>query len=289
MIFSPQLITKKLKDILPYRAICQNIIKLWRIKSIHAAVREQGLLPLQNQLCRIVPDISKQYTSHNLNDYYIIKARAEHTFQIQLVNKAVEFIEKNRDLTIVDIGDSAGTHIQYISALHKNVRSLSVNMDSEAVKKIRDKGLEAIHARAEDVQSYLSTDVDIFISFEMLEHLMNPCYFLRNLADKTNCKFFVVTVPYLGKSRVGLHHIRHLQQRSVTAEDTHIFEFSPPDWRLLFMHSGWSVVYDRVYLQYPRKGFLRFMKWGWRQYDFEGFYGVILKKDSNWSKLYTGW
>ncbi|MBA7592050.1 hypothetical protein ES708_34223 [subsurface metagenome] len=117
---------------------------------------------------------------------------------------------------------------------------------------------------------------------------MNPAEFLYKIS-KTNCKFFVITVPYLAKSRVGFHHIRNLQQCNVTPEDVHIFELSPSDWRLLFMHSGWSVVYDRVYLQYPRKGFWRFMKWGWRQYDFEGFYGVILKKDSNWSKLYTGW
>lgn len=280
------------KDILPNRTISQirNIIEICRIKSIHAAVREQGLLPLQDQLCEIVPDISKQYSSHDLDtNYQITKVRAQHTFQIWLVNKAIQLIGENKDLTIVDIGDSAGTHIQYILALHKDIKSLSVNLDPEAVKKIRDKGLKAIHARAEDVQSYSSTDVDIFMSFEMFEHLMNPAQFLKNLADKTNCKFFVITVPYLAKSRVGLHHIRNLQQRNVTPEDVHIFELSPLDWRLLFMHSGWSVVYDRVYLQYPRKGFWRFMKWHWRQYDFEGFYGAILKKDSTWSKLYTDW
>ena len=280
------------KHILPDRIISQirNIIQLWRTKSIHAAVREQGLLPLRDHLCEIVPDISEQYSSHDLgSNYQIGKVRAQHAFQIWLVNKAIQLIEDSKDLRIVDIGDSSGTHVQYLLALHKDVRSLSVNIDPQAVKKIREKGLEAIHARAEDVQSYSSTDVDISMSFEMLEHLMNPTQFLKDLAGNINCKFFVITVPYLSKSRVGLHHIRHSQQRNVTAEGVHIFEFSPPDWRLLFMHSGWSIVHERVYLQYPRRGFWRLMKWHWRRHDFEGFWGAILKRDSTWSKLYSGW
>ena len=68
---------------------------------------------------------------------------------------------------------------------------------------------------------------------------MNPAQFLKNLADKTNCKFFVITVPYLAKSRGGFHHIRNLQQRNVTPEDVHIFELLP---RLAFaFYAFWMV------------------------------------------------
>jgi len=162
-------------------------------------------------------------------------------------------------------------------------------MDGEAVKRIREKELEAICARAEDLAS-LSIEADVFLSFEMLEHLMNPCGFLRSLSEKTNCTAFVVTVPYLAQSRVGLYHVRYDQRRSVNPENTHIFELSPEDWRLIFRHSGWAIQAERTYLQYAERSIFRpLWKRYWRDCDFEGFYGAILKPDKSWSSLYDGW
>ena len=285
-----------LKGILPNRVLLWigNLEELIHIKSIRAAVREQKLLPLYSQLTEIVPDIAHQYTSFDFDTEYLkTKVRAQHSFQITLANEALQSISSLPEdrLTIVDIGDSAGTHIQYIKGLHKghNLRCLSVNMDSEAVKRIKEKGLEAICARAEDLAS-LSVEADVFLSFEMLEHLMNPFGFLRSLSEKTNCRAFVVTVPYLEHSRVGLHHIRQNQKRNVNPENTHIFELSPEDWRLIFKHSGWAIQADRIYLQYPRRSLFRFLlKRYWKWCDFEGFYGAILKPDKSWSDLYNGW
>jgi len=285
-----------LKHILPkrLRSWIWRVVTARRIKSIRAAIREQKLLPIYHQLSEIVPDITHQYSSFNLDSGYLItKVRAEHAFQIALVNEALQFIRSSPEemLTIVDIGDSAGTHLQYIKALHqdRNLRCLSVNMDGEAVKRIREKELEAICARAEDLAS-LSIEADVFLSFEMLEHLMNPCGFLRSLSEKTNCTAFVVTVPYLAQSRVGLYHVRYDQRRSVNPENTHIFELSPEDWRLIFRHSGWAIQAERIYLQYAKRSIFRpLWKRYWRDCDFEGFYGAILKPDKSWSSLYDGW
>lgn len=291
----------KIKSILKH--IMPNRLPLWimsidewiRIRSIRAAVREQKLSSIYEQLTAIVPDITHQYSSFDLDtEYLITNVRAMHSFQIALVNetlKSTDGLTKNTDtITIVDIGDSAGTHLQYIKALYqdRNIRCLSINIDSEAVRRIKEKGLEAICARAEDLASF-SVNADILLSFEMLEHLMNPCQFLRSLSEK-KCRAFVVTVPYLACSRVGLHHIRHNQRRDVNPENTHIFELSPEDWRLIFQHSGWEVVAERIYRQYPKKSPFRFlMKRYWQRYDFEGFYGAILKPDKSWSDLYDGW
>lgn len=264
-----------------------------RIKSLRAAVREQKLSPIYRQLTEIVPDITHQYTSSDLDSEYLItKTRAQHSFQIALANEALKLFDSpmKNEITIVDIGDSAGTHIQYIKGLHRErqIRALSINMDSEAVRRIREKGLEAICAQAEDLAS-LSLNADIFLSFEMLEHLINPLGFLRSLAE-TNCQAFVVTVPYVASSRVGLYHIRQNQRCKVNPEKTHIFEFSPEDWRLIFKHSGWAIQADRIYWQYPKRSPFRFFwKRYWRRCDFEGFYGAILKPDKTWSSLYDGW
>ena len=285
-----------LKHILPNRLLLwiKHVEGLICTKSIRAAVREQELLSIYHQLTEIVPDITHQYTSFDLDSEYLkTNVRAMHSFQIALVNEALQFIDSSPEdtLTIVDIGDSAGTHLQYVKGLHqdRNLRCLSIDIDSEAVRRIKEKGMEAICARAESLPS-LSIDADIFLSFEMLEHLMNPCGFLHELSEKTNCKAFVVTVPYLAHSRVGLHHIRHNQKRSVTPEEAHIFELSPEDWRLIFRHSGWAIQADKIYLQYPKRSLFRFLlKRYWQRRDFEGFYGAILKPDKSWSDLYDGW
>lgn len=261
------------------------------ILSIKKAIQEEGLQNMYKKLSRIVPDISSQYSTFKIDTPYIeLKVRALHAFQVALVCKAMNMfgLSKRDNVTIVDIGDSSGTHIQYLQALFGKINALSVNLDEQAVKKIENKGLRAIHGRAEELHYYNIT-VDLFLSFEMLEHLPNPIVFLHNLAINTSCAGFVLTVPYLKQSRVGLHHIRQGDRRLVTAENTHIFELSPNDWRLIFLHSGWTIVDEKIYLQYPQKSWLRITRALWKYRDFEGFYGVILKRDNTWSKLYDSW
>lgn len=283
------------KRILPDRVLgwiadAENVL---RISSIRAAVREQKLLPVYHQLTESVPDITHQYTSFDLDSEYLkTKVRAQQSFQIALASEALQLIDSSLKDTvaIVDIGDSSGTHLQYIKGLHQNhkIRSLSIDIDEEAVRRIREKGMEAICARAEDVAS-LSIQADIFLSFEMLEHLVNPCGFLHSLSE-TNCKFFVVTVPYVSCSRIGLYHIRQDQKRNVSPEEAHIFELSPEDWGLVFKLSGWAIQAEKIYWQYPKRSPFRFFwKSYWKWCDFEGFYGAILKPDKSWSSLYEGW
>ena len=101
----------------------------------------------------------------------------------------------------------------------------------------------------------------------------------------------LITVPYLKKSRVGLYYIRANSVKPIFAEEEHIFELSPEDWSLLFKHAGWKVVYSKIYYQYPRKipilkSILAAL---WRSTDHEGFWGVVLEKDTAASDLYQDW
>ena len=216
------------------------------------------------------------------------KVRFEQAFQISLVNRVIEEFDAP---FIVDIGDSSGTHIQYLQRLHgdrKQMRCLSVNLDPAAVQRIKQKGIDAIHARAEELDKY-NIAADIFMSFETLEHVMNPAQLLHELSSKTKARYLIITVPYVAQSRVGLHHIRHGRRDGIGAETTHIFELSPEDWRLLAMHSGWKVSYAQIYLQYPKRNLMRLTKPLWKKFDFEGFYGMILMRDDSWSSLYKDW
>ncbi len=150
-----------------------------KVKCILSAIKEQDLFELYNKLNSIVPDIKNQYSSFQIDSEYLnVKVRAQHSFQISIVIKSIEELnlQKEKEITIVDIGDSAGTHIKYLKSLIQNVRSLSINLDNKAVERIKQNGLEAIQCRAEEVEKY-DINPDIFICFQTVEHLHSPIQF----------------------------------------------------------------------------------------------------------------
>lgn len=261
--------------------------------SIKSALKENKYVDLFDKLKKIKPDLSEQYSRMTkYNDYWELKIRSAQAFQCDLMLKALESFGEGK-ITVVDIGDSAGTHMLYLKELtrkRRQIRTISVNLDERAIDKIKALGMEAIHCRAEDLD--LGEDkVDLFVSFEMAEHLHNPSIFFHRLAKKSPCQKMIMTVPYLKKSRVGLHNLRLGKKEKIYAEDEHIFELSPEDWALILIHSGWKIIFSKIYFQYPLKvpilkGILsRF----WEKIDYEGFWGVILEKDLSFSDLYMDW
>jgi hypothetical protein len=170
----------------------------------------------------------------------------------------------------------------------QKIKAFSVNLEESVVEKIKSNGVDAICCRAEDVEKY-NINPDIFMSFEMLEHLINPIQFLKDISDKSSCKYFAITVPYVSQSRIALGRYLNDSMKKKNAEGVHIFELSPKDWKQIFKFSGWKVVYEQIYTQYPKKGLYKYTKSAWKKYDFEGFYGVILEKDDTYKKLYQDW
>ena len=288
--------TKKiLKGILTaFRVNTRQLIERFSGWSIQLALLQNGLGELVEKLRKIVPDISMQESSEKdtFNDYWELNRRALQAFQCTMMLKAIENLSSDK-LTIVDIGDSAGTHMLYLKELTKGkfeIDTISVNLDPRAIKKIEARGLKAVLCRAEELDLG-EKKVDLFTSFEMVEHLHNPAIFFRRIAKKSPCNRMVITVPYLKDSRVGLHHIRNKNGKIIFAEDEHIFELSPEDWVLLLLHSGWRVVHSEIYYQYPRRMPImsQVFSWYWRNTDYEGFWGAILEKDTTLSDYYQDW
>jgi hypothetical protein len=266
--------------------------------SVLLAQREQGLSKLVRFLREIVPDISNQESREVLNSsaYWELKRRTLQAFQCSLMMRAIEDIPKQK-LVVADIGDSSGTHMLYLKELTKghrdNIDTVSINLDPRAIEKIRARGLKAILKRAEDIapEDVGGNQIELCTSFQMIEHLHNPAIFFRRLAKNRLCKNMLITVPYLRKSRVGLHHLRSRSSEIVYAEDVHIFELSPEDWSLLLLHSGWKLVFSKIYYQYPRNIPIvnTLLRIYWKMFDFEGFWGAVLERDDSWSKLYQDW
>jgi hypothetical protein len=266
-------------------------IGMW---SISRAIHQSGLYPLVESLREIAPDVSDQESSEKdtFNEYWEVKRRALQAFQCALMLKHVNSIHSKK-LTVVDIGDSAGTHMLYLGKLTKDrfsIDTISVNLDARAIEKIRQRGFKAILCRAEELDIG-DQHVDFFTSFQMVEHLHNPAIFFRRLAKRSKTDKMIITVPYLKASRVGLHQIRYKTNKKIRAEEEHIFELSPQDWTLLFLHGGWKVIHSRIHYQYPQRWPIisLVLKLFWRHSDFEGFWGVILEKDTTVSDLYQDW
>ncbi len=274
----------------------RSLLERLQLASVRGAAREQKLGYLSERLRVIVPELLNQYSTFQIDtELKELSTRVLHAFQINLVLKAIELIFNNQSaFMIVDIGDSSGTHLTYLKNLLKDspqygsceFKYLSVNLDQVAIEKIRQKGIDAILCRAEDLYEKHKISANLLLSFEMLEHLYDPICFLDNISKKSECDLFVLTVPYLAQSRVGLHHLRKQQNRKVFPENTHIFELSPGDWKLIFQHSGWMVVEEQIYRQYPLWSPWVLMKPIWKRLDFEGFYGVILRIDRTWAANY---
>ncbi len=261
--------------------------------SIHLAINENKFGDLIKKLRKIQPDISRQYSSQQgFNQYWELKMRALHAFQCYLMCEGLRSLPPRKS-TVVDIGDSAGTHMLYLKELTKDrldIDTLSVNLDPRAIQRIRARGLKAILCRAEEL-SLENKQISLFTSFEMVEHLHNPAIFFRRLAKKSQCNRLIITVPYMKKSRLGLYHVRKSSDEIVYAGGEHIFELNPEDWTLLMLHSGWKVIYGKIYYQYPRKWPVinQILALYWRMTDFEGFWGAILEKDTTYSDYYQDW
>jgi hypothetical protein len=261
--------------------------------SLRQALQEGQWAEMVTKLIGIVPDIVAQYSrTRKRTESWKLKMRGLHAFQMTMLLKALQPFPAHK-ITVVDIGDSAGTHMLYLKGItkdHFQVDTISVNLDRRAVEKIKARGLKAILCRAEDLD-LPGVNIDLFTSFQMVEHLHDPAIFFYRLAKKSTGKKLLITVPYVKTSRVGLHHVRQSSREAVFAEDVHIFELNPEDWTLLMLHSGWKVTHSEIYYQYPRKWpvMSRLMAYYWKNRDYEGFWGAILEQDSTFLDCFQDW
>ena len=256
-----------------YRRLCHGTwLQRW---SLRAAIREQGLWPMMRYLEGVVPDIADQYTSFRVDtDYLRLKVRGLHAFQMGLVRDAIAMMPPGSVRFVVDVGDSSGTHTQYVRQYCRDKYDQapicwSVNWDPRAVSRIVGKGLDAKLADI-DRANYGHIFGDMALCFETLEHLEDPIGFLRSV---NACGCLVMTVPWVTESRAVPGGGSH--------ESAHCFELSPIDWQTVLDRAGWRVVQEQTYRQYPRwrpVGWV--MRGWWARRDYKGFWGCIAEPRS---------
>jgi len=267
-------IKKKLKKI----RLIYWLYDKFRIWSIRKAIYQQELLSRVVWSMNMFIDLENQYGTTKLNTAYLkIKVRGLHAFQIDLMDKAIGSLDISFVKKVTDLGDSSGAHLTYFKKGYvsgEGVEFIGVNIDEKAINKIQSRGFTALWR---DIEYHIKQDTtDMAFMFETLEHLENPINVLRNIKYYMGCKTLIITVPYVKRSRVGL--LKDFKNKK--PEDRHLFELNPDDWGKIFTYCGWNVAYGKIYWQYPKKQLLLSYILGcyWEKADFEGFYGVVLKR-----------
>ena len=240
---------------------------------------------------QIFPDFKSHFSIPAENEEVEDRIRLLIISETLFVRNEIDDLIKNQDeCSYADIGDSDGS-VQMLlkkKSYENKLTTIGVNLQKEAVKKIKDKGLNAICADALSL-SDIGKSYDIISLFETLEHLSDPIGFLKKINTSVNHRL-IISVPYIRKSRTGLSYLTHKwpADKKPTIENTHIFELSPKDWKKLFQHTGWEICHEQKLLMYHTKRLSRvILQPFWRYVSFEGFWFVSLKKNNKFSSMYS--
>jgi len=242
-----------------------------------------------------LPDLSEHYSVEVYDDEILQRIRLLIAGQTMFIKNILgEIIGKNDRCTYADVGDSDGS-VRLLLKNHfygEKLESVGVNLQETAVRKIREKGLDAICADALALGDN-GVNYDVISVFETLEHLADPIGFLKRIKNVVKDRL-VISVPYVRRSRIGLGYIsskwpsKWPKDRQPTIENTHIFELCPEDWIKIFAHTGWALDCDWKLFMFARFGFGRLiLEPFWRIMSFDGFWFVSLYKDNRYSSQYV--
>lgn len=132
--------------------------------------------------------------------------------------------------SFIDLGDSSGI---FIKSLGK--KRLSVNISREAIKNIKEKGLEGIMADIENMP-VRENQFDYVLFFETLEHVPNPIAVLKEI-NRFCRKSVFISIPYVSKTNI----YRYNYDTSRPSYQNHIFEFDSNDFKNIISHSNFEI------------------------------------------------
>lgn len=145
-------------------------------------------------------------------------------------------------LQFLDVGDSDGLFLAKLGG-----RGVGLNTSPAACAQIRANGVRALRADVEHLP-FRAGAFDVVLSFETLEHVLNPGAGLRELARVARGKIYV-SIPGVARTLV------HPRIRGSRPGDNHVVEWSDVDFRALVTHLRLRVTHaERVeFFAAPRR------------------------------------
>lgn len=179
---------------------------------------------------------SRQTIEHP--DIFINQIRYYRLYEFFLKNYPQFFDNKS---AIADVGDTSGNLFRALRC-----RGLSVNINPEVVKYIRQGGIEAELGDIEKLP-FENGAFEYTFCFQCLEHTLNPIQALRELSRVTRKKIFL-SIPYVEKTVIySLDYWKNLKSKDIKhggwsvsspkGVDCHKFEFSTEDFKKLLSHA----------------------------------------------------
>lgn len=143
----------------------------------------------------------------------IIDHRLPHV--ISLITQILEYTEY---VNILEVGCSSGSFLSKLTKALDNSKILSrvnivgIDIDADAIKRSVDRGLELKVSSIEEFALNNSSSYDLILHFELIEHLINPLGFMRNvnqlLAPGGYCYFHTPNSSGMDNIALGYNNFR---------------------------------------------------------------------------------
>lgn len=130
--------------------------------------------------------------------------------------------------TIMEVGGGFGTFGSLVQESKEFKRVVAVEPTPEMVQACRNKGLEVIDKRIEDLTGEIES-ADIIVSFEVIEHLYDPGGFLKQCSKILRSGGLLVLSCPNGKG----FDISVLGKESLAVDPEHVNFFNPDSLRIL--------------------------------------------------------
>lgn len=272
-------------------AILKNIIEPVSISAILDTIKaDKSLKEIWDSSYEQFPDFSGHFSQKVDNPEVEHRIRQLVVAETAFVKEEIaKMVQEKGYCEYADIGDSDGS-VRLLLKRYFSPQQLStvgINLQPNAVKKMKQKGLNAICADALNLKTQ-GIQYDITSVFETLEHLPSPIHFLTDIRGVVRHKL-VISVPFVRWSRVSLNYLtdRWDHTKRPTIENVHIFELSPADWSKIFLHTGWRIDREKKLLMFPHNKLSRFvLQPYWFYTSYEGFWFVSLSKFDKFSSQY---
>jgi len=279
------------KNINEIKRLIKKTIDTISIKAIHHMVASNGDMGVLWDLSqKLIPDLRQHFSEHVESREVELRIRLLIVFETMFVKRIIsDYLQKNKKCSYADIGDSDGSvRLLLGHTKFNNLSTVGINLQPQAVEKMRRRGLAAICADALSIGDQ-GIKYDIVSVFETLEHVSDPIGFLSKIRKVVNHRL-LISVPLIRRSRVNLAYTGNQwpTDKKPTVENTHIFELSSKDWEKIFLHTGWRIDYETRLMMFPSSLIYRIiLQTYWRMISFEGFWFVSLLKDDEYVSKYS--
>lgn len=140
--------------------------------------------------------------------------------------------------TLVEVGPGFGTFCEVANEAGDFQNVIAIETSPSLAESCRKKNITVIEKRIEDSSDSDFNNVDIIVSFEVLEHLFDPYGFIKGIIPRLKSKgLLVLTCP----SGLGFDVVM-LQQHSQTVDIEHVNLFNPRSIDLLLKSLEMEVI-----------------------------------------------